>query len=51
VPGVLPAERLDVRFELGRGKEDRLIALEPRGEDLRARLGGLLTGIIQERFR
>lgn len=51
VPEVLPAERLDIRFDLGRGPEERLIALEPRGDDLRARLDGFLIGIIQERFR
>jgi tRNA threonylcarbamoyladenosine biosynthesis protein TsaE len=51
VPEVLPAERLDVRFELGRGREDRLIELEPRGESISARLGDFITEIIQERFR
>ncbi len=51
VPGVLPAERLDVRFEPGRGPCDRLIALEPRGGGIKARLGDFMTGIIRERFR
>jgi tRNA threonylcarbamoyladenosine biosynthesis protein TsaE len=51
VPDVLPAERLDIRIQPGREREHRLIALEPRGEDLRARLGEFMTGIIRERFR
>jgi tRNA threonylcarbamoyladenosine biosynthesis protein TsaE len=51
VPEVLPAERLDVRFELGRGPDDRLIALEPHGEDLRQRLYEFMAGLLRERFR
>lgn len=51
VPEVLPEERVDVRLELGRGPDDRLIALDPRGGDLKARLGELMTDIIRERFR
>ena len=51
VPDVLPAERLDIRFELRREPDHRLIALEPRGDDLGARLGDFMTGIIRERFR
>ena len=50
VPEVLPAERLDVRFELRREPDDRLIALEPRGDDLGARLYEFMAGIFRERF-
>ena len=51
VPEILPDERLDIRFEQGRAPDERLIAFEPRGEDLRSRLTGLLTDVLKERFR
>lgn len=51
VPEVLPAGRLDVRFEPGRGADERLIALQPRGEDLGERLYEFMAGLLRERFR
>ncbi len=51
VPQVLPGERIDINLNLGSKPDERLIALQPRGEDLSARLCGFLTGILRERFR
>jgi len=51
VPDVLPAERLDIRFELRREPGHRLIALEPRGDDLGARLSYFITDIVRESFQ
>jgi tRNA threonylcarbamoyladenosine biosynthesis protein TsaE len=51
VPQVLPAERIDIKFELGREPDERLIALRPLGEDLGGRLCGFMTGILREHFR
>ncbi|MGD9402403.1 MAG: tRNA (adenosine(37)-N6)-threonylcarbamoyltransferase complex ATPase subunit type 1 TsaE [bacterium] len=50
VPEVLPAERIEIRFEPGRGVDERLIAIEPSGYDLGARLFDFMRAIIKERF-
>jgi len=51
VPEVLPADRVDIRIEQGRGADERLIAIEPVGRDLGARLSDFMKQVIQERLR
>ena len=51
VPELLPPERLDVRFELGKGQDDRLIALKPTGEALGERLYGPVSEMLREYFK
>lgn len=51
VPEVLPAERLDIRFELGSEPDQRLIAFSPGGDALKRRLYGFLTDVLREYFR
>lgn len=51
VPEVLPADRIDMRFEQGKGAHERLIAIEPVGCDLGARFSDFMREVIQERFK
>ncbi len=50
VPDVLPAERLEIGLEPTAKPEERLIVLRPVGEDLGARLGDFITGMVRECF-
>lgn len=47
IASLLPGVRLDVRIDLGKGPDDRLITLRPSGDLMKSKLLSVATGLIK----